>query len=163
VNNTITAILRLFLGSLLVGLSGCGTMPEKNKAFTRLEMADQAYAQGRWVEAEQYYQAITQQVPNDFYAWFRLGNARLHQGNVEAAIYAYQAGLERDAQQPKLHHNLAEAYLILAYRSMQAAHQVSDAARPEREVIGKRLKELHQIIYKPIRDLPSPARGLIRN
>jgi cytochrome c-type biogenesis protein CcmH/NrfG len=161
--NAVNRVRITVLAVLVIVQCGCSSTPEKTKAFTRLEMADHAYAQGRWVEAEQHYQAITQQVPNDFYAWFRMGNARLRQGNVDAAISAYQAGLQRDSRQPKLQYNLAEAYLLLAYRSMQSAYELSTATGAERSDIEQRLNQMYGIIYKPIRDMPSPARGLIRN
>jgi tetratricopeptide (TPR) repeat protein len=158
-NNT---ILQLTLAMLLVTLAACSGTAPKQKAFTRLELADKAYEQGRWVEAEQHYHAITQVAPKDFYAWFRLGNSRLHQGNIQAAIHAYNASLQRDARQPKPHHNLAEAYLLMAHQSLQKAQQLAEASSYEQRVIEQKLNRLHGIIYKPISDLPSPAQGLIR-
>jgi tetratricopeptide (TPR) repeat protein len=148
---------------LIVALSACsGTGPKQEKTFTRLEKADEAYAQGRWVEAEQHYHEITKVAPNDFYAWFRLGNSRLHQGNIEAAIHAYEAALQRDPRQPKPHHNLAEAYLMMAYQSLKRAQSLAEESSYEWQVIEDKLNKLREIIYKPISDLPSPANGLIR-
>lgn len=154
---------QILLTAFFVLLSACsGTGPKQDKAFTRLEMADEAYAQGRWVEAEQHYHEITEVAPNDFYAWFRLGNSRLHQGNIEAAIHAYESSLQRDPRQPKPHHNLAEAYLMMAHQSLQKAQSLAEESSYEWLAIEDKLKRLQEIIYKPISDLPSPAEGLIR-
>ncbi|MES9993782.1 MAG: tetratricopeptide repeat protein [Candidatus Thiodiazotropha sp.] len=125
-------------------------------------MADAAYDQGRWVEAEQHYHAITQVASSDFYAWFRLGNSRLHQGNIEAAIHAYESSLQRDPRQPKPHHNLAEAYLMMAHQSLKRAQSLAEKSSHEWIAIEDKLNKLQGIIYKPISDLPSPAKGLIR-
>jgi tetratricopeptide (TPR) repeat protein len=127
-----------------------------------LEMADKAYNQGRWSEAEQHYLAITKAAPTDFYAWFRLGNTRLHQGNIESAIHAYQLSIQRDQKQPKPHHNLAEAYLIMAYKALENAYLLSEASSYERKVIEKKRDQLQPIIYKRVKDLPSPAQRYIK-
>ncbi|MBT3063569.1 MAG: tetratricopeptide repeat protein [Candidatus Thiodiazotropha sp.] len=155
-------LAQAILAMLILVLTACGGTAPKQKAFTRLELADRAYEQGRWVEAERHYRAITEVAPKDFYAWFRLGNSRLHQGNIQAAIHAYNASLQRDARQPKPHHNLAEAYLLMAHQSLQMAQRLAAESSYERRVIEEKLNRLHGIIYKPISDLPSPAAGLIR-
>jgi tetratricopeptide (TPR) repeat protein len=157
--NTINPIVIVMF---ILALAGCSATPSKQRAFTQLELADRAYEQGRWVEAEQHYHAITRISPNDFYAWFRLGNARLYQGNILAAIHAYNASLQRDARQPKPHHNLAEAYLLMAHQSLQKAQHLAEESSYEQRVIDDKLNLLNGIIYKPISDLPSPAAGLIR-
>jgi tetratricopeptide (TPR) repeat protein len=147
---------------MVVALSACnGTVPNK-KAFSNLEIADIAYEQGRWVEAEQHYHAITKIAPNDFYAWFRLGNSRLHQANIEAAIHAYESSLQRDPKQPKPHHNLAEAYMMKAHQSLLKARSLAEESSYERLAIEEKIKRLREIIYKPISDIQSPATGLIR-
>ncbi len=155
-------ILRLLLVLSLFTISACSGGGTKVKAFSRLEMADRAYAQGRWVEAEQHYHSITQIASNDFYAWFRLGNARLHQGNLEAAIHAYESAIQRDPRQPKPHHNLGEAYMLLARQSLEKAYSLAEKESYERVIVQDKLNKLHGIIYKPVSDLPSPAKGLIR-
>ncbi|MES9970361.1 MAG: tetratricopeptide repeat protein [Candidatus Thiodiazotropha sp.] len=155
-------ILKLLLILTLIILTACSGGANKVKAFTRLEMADRAYAQGRWVEAEQHYLSITEVASNDFYAWFRLGNARLHQGNLEAAIHAYESAIQRDPRQPKPHHNLGEAYMLLARQSLEKAYNLAEKQSYERSIVQDKLNKLHGIIYKPVRDLPSPAKGLIR-
>ncbi|MCU7921007.1 MAG: tetratricopeptide repeat protein [Candidatus Thiodiazotropha sp. (ex Epidulcina cf. delphinae)] len=151
-----------FLIMILVLLTACSGTGPKGKAFARLEMADKAYEQGRWVEAEQHYQAIIEVAPKDFYAWFRLGNARLRQGNIEAAIHAYESALQRDPRQPKPYHNLAEAYLLLAQRSLHRSYGLLPKDAYERAMIEAKLEKLQAIIYAPVSDLPSPAKGLIR-
>ena len=154
--------IHVYIVILITTLAACSSTAPKQKAFTRLEMADRAYDQGRWVEAEQHYLAITETAPNDFYAWFRLGNSRLHQGNIEAAIHAYESSIQRDPRQPKPHHNLAEAYLMMAHQSLKQAQNLAEKSSYEWRVIEDKLNKLDVIIYKPISDLPSPAKGLIR-
>jgi cytochrome c-type biogenesis protein CcmH/NrfG len=155
-------LFRILLVLSLFIVAACSGTGPKNKAFSRLEMADKAYAQGRWVEAEQHYLSITQVAPNDFYAWFRLGNARLRQGNLEAAIHAYESAIQRDPHQPKPHHNLGEAYLLLAWQSLEEAYNLTESGSQERLAVQQKLNKLQAIIYKPVSDLPSPAKGLIR-
>ncbi|MEW8624452.1 MAG: tetratricopeptide repeat protein [Candidatus Thiodiazotropha sp.] len=152
-------ILLLLLFTLV--MTACSTTP-RPKAITLLEMADKAYNQGRWAEAEQHYLAITKVAPTDFYAWFRLGNARLQQGNIESAIHAYQLSIQRDQKQPKSHHNLAESYLILAYQALEHAYILSEESSYERKVISKKRKQLEPIIYKRVKDMPSPGQKFIR-
>jgi tetratricopeptide (TPR) repeat protein len=158
----IKVIHNLLAFTLISVLTACSTTPSKPKAFTILEMADKAYNQGRWAEAEQHYLAITEVAPTDFYAWFRLGNTRLQQGNLESAIHAYQLSIQRDQKQPRPHHNLAESYLLMAYQSLERAYQLSESSSYERKVIEDKLKKLRSIVYMPVKDLPSPAQRLIR-
>lgn len=158
-----TSFRKLVVPMLLLFLTvACATTSTKVKSFSHLETADKAYSQGRWVEAERYYQKITQAAPNDFYAWFRLGNTRLQQGKLAAAIHAYESSIQRDSRQPKPRHNLGEAYMLLAMQTLQQAHELSEPQSYERQIINKKLEQLHDIIYKPVSDLRSPARGLIR-
>lgn len=147
---------------LVVVLTACSGAAPKKKAFSHLEIADNAYDQGRWVEAEQHYHAITEMAPNDYYAWFRLGNSRLHQAKIEAAIHAYESSLQRDPRQPKPHHNLAEAYLMKAHQSLLRAQSLAEKSSYEWQAIEAKLNKLREIIYKLISDIPSPAKGLIR-
>ncbi|MBT3032271.1 MAG: tetratricopeptide repeat protein [Candidatus Thiodiazotropha endolucinida] len=156
------AVIQILCALVVITLAACNGTAPKQKAFTNLEIADSAYEQGRWVEAEQHYHAITEIAPNDFYAWFRLGNSRLHQANIEAAIHAYESSLQRDPRQPKPYHNLAEAYLMKAHQSLQRAQNLAEESSYERLAIETKLKKLREIIYKPISDIPSPAKGLIR-
>ncbi|MEW8506909.1 MAG: tetratricopeptide repeat protein [Candidatus Thiodiazotropha sp.] len=156
------AVMIILSKLIVISLAACNSTAPKRKAFTHLELADSAYSQGRWVEAEQHYHAITEMAPNDFYAWFRLGNTRLHQANIEAAIHAYESSLQRDPRQAKPHHNLAEAYLIKAHQSLQRAQSLADESGYEWQAIDEKLLKLQNIIYTPISDIPSPAKGLIR-
>ncbi|MCG7983459.1 MAG: tetratricopeptide repeat protein [Candidatus Thiodiazotropha lotti] len=158
IQNSISIVL-LLLFTLVITACSTTTRP---KAITLLEMADKAYIQGRWAEAEKHYLAITKVASTDFYAWFRLGNARLQQGNIESAIYAYQMSIQRDQKQPKPHHNLAESYLILASQALEHAYVLSEESSYERKVISKKRKQLQPIIYKRVKDMPSPARKFIR-
>ncbi len=154
--------LRIIPVLCLLAFTACSGGGAKVKTLTRLEMADRAYAQGRWVEAEQHYHSIAQAAPQDFYAWFRLGNARLHQGHLEAAIHAYESAIQRDPRQPKPHHNLGEAYLLLARQSLRTAYSLSEKTSYERIIVQEKLDKLHGLIYKPVREVRSPAQGLIR-
>ena len=166
--NTGTIKLMIFLATLL-SLSACASTGSEDKAekaeqigvFKQIELADQAYQKGRWIEAEQYYQSVTQQAPNDYYAWFRLGNTRLRQGRLPSAIASYESALQRDPEQAKPYYNLATAYLLQAQTALQQSWHRLPANDAGRALIAQKLEQLKQIVYTPLEDIPSPARGLI--
>ncbi|HIE53630.1 MAG TPA: tetratricopeptide repeat protein [Chromatiaceae bacterium] len=159
----------LFLFHLLtlLSLSACASTGTTDKpdhptsVFKQVELADAAYAKGQWIEAEQHYQVVTQQAPNDYYAWFRLGNTRLRQSRLPSAIAAYESALQRDPEQAKPWYNLATAYLLQAQQALQQSWQRLPAGDPGRTLIAQKLEQLKQIVYTPVEDIPSPARGLI--
>ena len=129
-------------------LTACSTAPEKSSSkelFSTLDKANAAYAEGNWLEAEIYYQQLVDDVPEDAFAWNRIGNARLQTGNVKAAIAAYKKSLEHDSKQSKPYYNLSTAYLIEAQRALEEARNNMQSHDPGLEIVIRRMKELRKL------------------
>ena len=128
-SNTSCGVGRL-LAVLCLSLAGCASQPKlaepgaaapTRSIFALVEQADLAYEQARWLEAGQLYQAVTKAVPDDHYAWFRLGNSYLYRGQLDAAIFQYQEALKRNGQHAKTHFNLSIAHTMQALAALDAA------------------------------------------
>jgi tetratricopeptide (TPR) repeat protein len=160
----------LLLCSILL-LSACATtspggfqstvLQSRQDPFALAAKADDAYAIGDWLTAERYYQALTRNVPNDAYAWTRLGTVKLRQNNFVAAIHAYQRALERNADDPRTHFNLATAHLLQARDSLQKARTKLPEDDAAIAVIEEKLKHFEALVYGPIVEVASPTEGLI--
>lgn len=147
--------LKDFFFLILIGVAqlftGCASTPNtEHSAFELVKKADRAYLESRWLEAEQGYSAVIQQVPEDPYAWFRLGNTQLRQGRVDSAIHAFNQALKRDPQHSKTHYNLATAYLLQALAALEnSGHSLRDQD-PGKQVIQQRIAELQQLMNQPL-------------
>lgn len=134
---------------------------KKIDIFQQIKLADQAYEKGQWIEAERHYQIVIKRAPKDFYAWFRLGNAQLQQGELRRAIHAYESALQRDSTQIRVHYNLATAYLLQAQKSLQSAYQKLPKNDAALEQIAQKLIQLKKLAYTPVEEVISPAKNLI--
>lgn len=94
-------------------------------ALALMQEADAAYAGGQWAQAETRYLALARRVPQDPYAWFKLGNVLLRSDRPEEAIAAYREALVRDAGHAKAYHNLALAYLAQARLALESSARAS--------------------------------------
>ena len=144
--------------------SGCANVPAARTApgaearpdvFRLSADADRAYRESRWIEAAQRYGELTTRVPDDAYAWFRLGNVHARQGDYDRAIRAYEASLERDAAQPKPWFNLSTAYLLHAQVAMARARERLGPGDPARALIDARLAGLAALVHGRIEDTPT--------
>jgi len=126
-----------------------------DELFARSAEADAAYRDGRWIEAARLYEALTVAVPDDAYAWFRLGNTFAQQGDYARATAAYEASLERDAEQPKPWFNLSTAYLLRAQVAMTKAWERLRPGDPAREMIDQRIAGLRDLMHARIEDVPT--------
>lgn len=129
-------------------LSACSSTPEKSSSkelFGTLEKANAAYAEGNWLEAEIYYQQLVRDVPEDAFAWNRIGNARLQTGKVKAAIAAYKKSLEHDPKQSKPYYNLSTAYLIEAQQALEDAKNNMQSHDPGFEYVMNRMRALKEL------------------
>ncbi len=134
---------------------------KKIDIFQQIKLADQAYDKGQWVEAEHYYQRVIERAPRDFYAWFRLGNTQLQQGELRRAIHAYESALQRDNTQVRVHYNLATAYLLQAQKALQSAYHHLPDNDAALEQIEQKLIQLKKLAYTPVVEVASPAKNLI--
>lgn len=114
--------------------------------------ADSAYRESRWIDAARDYQRLTERVPRDAYAWFRLGNTYAQQGAYDRAIHAYETSLQHDSEQPKPWFNLSTAYLLRAQLAMTAAHGQLRPGDPARKIIEHRLTELSMLVHGRFED-----------
>ena len=122
--------------------------------------ADRAYRQSQWLEAARHYTNLTVKVPEDAYAWFRLGNTYAQQGAFDQAIHAYRASLERNATQPKPWFNLSTAYLLNAQMAMTRSWETLRPGDPARALIETRLRALADLMHQRIEDVPLNTNAL---
>lgn len=169
-------VLAALLG--LVALSACATttittgtvsgLPDRagdevwsDDIFELSAAADLAYRESRWLEAARLYGTLTESVPEDPYAWFRLGNTYAQQGAFDRAITAYEASLARNVEQPKPWFNLSTAYLLSAQAAMKRSWEALRPGDPARLMIEQRLTLLDALMHDRIEDSPSHT-GLVR-
>ena len=116
------------MGTLFLLLGGCATTnPDQAQSVDTvgdmtalLGAADQAYAQGKWPEAEADYRKVITQAPNDGYAYLRLGNTLLKQSRLDEAAQAYTQALHDDINKSKAYQNLAMIRLLQAETALTA-------------------------------------------
>lgn len=155
--------------SIALSLSGCATtadttqVAQKLNVFNQINLADQAYDKGQWVEAERHYQIVINRAPKDAYAWFRLANTYLRQGEYARAIHAYESTLQRSPEHPRAYYNMSTAYLLKARVSLQSAYNQLPPNDAARAMIEQKLKKLKEIAYTAIEEEASPADGLIKS
>lgn len=154
----------LLAGWFLLLCSGCATqgdtqeqgLSEKSpQVFELTTQADLAYRESRWIDAARSYQRLTQEIPQDAYPWFRLGNVYAQQGAYDRAIHAYETSLSNDAEQAKPWFNLSTAYLLNARLAMMRARDQLRPGDPARELIERRLEQLGALVHGRIEDSPT--------
>ena len=137
----------LFIISCVL-LAGCSSTSEKRTSkelFDLLHKADTAYSEGNWLEAEMFYQQLIQKVPDDAYAWLRVGNARLQTGKINGAIKAYLASVNHDPNQSKPYYNLSTAYMIQAQRALETAKQKMQDHDPGIPIVEQRIQDIRSL------------------
>lgn len=133
---------------IMLTLSACASAPESKantQLFEVLKKADAAYSEANWLAAEQYYQQLIDKVPDDAYAWMRLGNTRLQQGRLKAAIIAYQESLRHDPEQPKPYYNLSTAYMLQAQQALEQARLKLQPQDPGLVLVTQRILGLQEL------------------
>jgi tetratricopeptide (TPR) repeat protein len=92
------------------------------------EEADALYAESKWQEAAQAYQAVVDGAQDDSAAWFGLAQAQHQLAEYEAAVNAYRKALDAGFQPPmRVHYHLARAYMSLG-DTEQALEQIEAIA-----------------------------------
>ena len=119
---------------------------QSQQLFLDINQADAAYQAGRWKEASVHYRGVLEKMPQDPYAWFRLGNSLTRQGQYSHAIQAFEASLRHDARQTKPWFNLSTAHLLGAQLATLKAWEVMAQDDPSREAIQFRLDALTQLL-----------------
>lgn len=119
---------------------------QTQQLFLDINQADAAYQAGRWKEASSHYRRVLEKMPQDPYAWFRLGNSLTRQGKYSHAIQAFEASLQHDARQTKPWFNLSTAHLLGAQLATLKAWEVTAQDDPSRRAIQLRLDALTQLL-----------------
>lgn len=136
---------------------GCASTTNNTQNYDLIARADRAYEIGDYRSAELGYMQLVQKMPNDPYAYFKLGNVFANQHKFDEALQAYYETLKRDETYTKAYNNIATVYLLKAEFSLEAAinnfpdnHQAAVAARAK-------LNELRKISRMSLTDVASPA------
>ena len=148
-------IIFLIAGVFLVGCSSTGEKHTSKELFDILNRADAAYSEGNWLEAEMFYQQLIQKVPDDAYAWLRVGNARLQTGKINGAISAYLASINHDPNQSKPYYNLSTAYMIQAQRALETAKQKMQSHDPGLAYVEQRIQDIRTL--STTKNKPNPS------
>jgi len=150
-----------YLGRMLSGvacaclLAACATQPAPGEVMKHLEQAERAYDLQNWSVAEDGYREMTRLVPQDAYAFFRLGNTLARQKRLEEAAVAYQEALIRDASFSKAYNNLGMIRLFQAEAAFDASvNKGSGGAAPANS--ARMLKEIRRITNIPVQEIESP-------
>lgn len=139
---------------ILFLLSGCASVPP-NRAVMAITEADSAYQQGLFDIAEQKYHEAINAVPEDAYAYFRLGNLYTKKENYDGAITAYRAALIYDSRHAKAYNNLATVYLILAEQTLTTALQELPPTDENLQRLLDHHYKMSELLY--LSDQSSPA------
>lgn len=114
--------------------SGCAGVATQGKNQGLLEtdqLADEAYRDGRFAEATEYYEELARALPNEPHYWYRLGNAYVRTERPQEAVFAYQQSLAVDAHNARAWHNLGIILLRQAQESFVLGMRASDPGEPE--------------------------------
>ena len=125
--------------------------------FALSAAAERAYRESRWIDAARGYQRLAEAVPEDAYAWFRLGNVYTQQGAYARAIHAYETSIARDPEQPRPWFNLSTAYLLHAQAAMRRAWAQLRPGDPARSLIARRLEALRPLVHGRVEDGGTPT------
>jgi Flp pilus assembly protein TadD len=107
--------------------SGEASMPEAESAIALQERADQAYAEGRLLDAEQLYRRLLKVHPRSAHALLRLGNTQLRNSELEAAARSYRECIKYSPQEGRCWNNLALTYVKMSSDTLeQSAQFVTD-------------------------------------
>lgn len=145
---------RILKSSLIVvlfaSIFGCASNGSKSSVvFDLIKEADVAYEQRRWFEASIAYEKVTQLVPDDHYAWFRLANTQLRAGDIDTAIYIFHEAIKRNPDHAKTHFNLSIAYILKAVESLEESGESLRNNDPGQRMIAKRVESLRNLIDQP--------------
>ena len=149
-------------------LNACATKPQRGEVGKYLEKAERAYDAEEWTQAEGAYRELTRLVPQDAYAFFRLGNTLAKQARLDEAAFFYRESLARDAGLARAYSNLAMVYLLLSESAYEAAIEKAQGKDKSTETARKMLTVVRKITNIPVQEIESPlgarsSRGQTKN
>lgn len=93
----------------------------------RVDRADQAYTEGRLLDAEQLYRQVLRAHPRSTHALLRLGNIQLRNSELEAAALSYRECIKYAPEDARCWNNLALTHVKMAADTLEQSRQfVSD-------------------------------------
>lgn len=138
----------------LLALAGCATNGQpfgrQDDAIGLVTAADNAYLAEDWDAAEARYRDVISRVPNDAYAYFKLGNTLLKLDRWEEAVGAYRNALAVDPSHSKAASNLASVYLMQADHALHIAIDYMKDNDPRAAMLVLREKKIHEIVNIPV-------------
>lgn len=96
--------LLLLLGAL--GLLTASAAAQSDGLHRQFEVANEAYAQGRYEQAVETYQAILEAGSASGALYHNLGNAYVRLNRTGPAVWAYEKARQLHPEDPRLRHNL---------------------------------------------------------
>ncbi|MFT5044841.1 MAG: tetratricopeptide (TPR) repeat protein [Porticoccaceae bacterium] len=152
----VNLLLAVVSGVLLT--SGCSTF-EGNATHQNFEQtssphslyqlmgqADNAYDSEDWLQASNSYREVIAKIPNDAYAWFRMGNSLTQLGQYGQAVVAYETSLAADNGQFKAWFNLSTTHLLNAKVVTLNALRSIGMNNPSRSKVERRLDILTALL-----------------
>lgn len=151
-----------FLISVVLLISSCstfeGTIPTRQdhgklsstvaptSLYQLMGQADRAYDSEDWLRASKSYREVLEKIPNDAYAWFRLGNSLTQLGQYAQAVAAYETSLAADNGQFKAWFNLSTTHLLNAKVVTLNALRSIGMNDPSRDKVRRRLDILTALL-----------------
>lgn len=159
----LSGLKKLLLGFLVPAamfFQGCAQLPSAPSPAPKAvadpaeltRLGDEAYSKGQFDQAQRIYKALTAVQPLSFTAWFKLGNASLHQGSPGQAERAYLEALKQDSRDPRAWYNLATARLMNARKAILGAAENLQTTDPARRLAAERLRALNELIFKNLEE-----------
>lgn len=118
----------------------------KNSIYQLMAQADSAYDSEDWLEASNRYREVLDKIPDDAYAWFRMGNSLTQLGRYGEAVVAYETSLATDNAQFKAWFNLSTTHLLNAKVVTLNALRSIGMNDPSRNKVERRLDVLTALL-----------------
>ena len=157
-------IIYFYLLLSYAALAGCATgtfaTTTENSSTDYLlikEQADQAYAKKQYDVAETEYRRLTDAVPRDADAWFKLGNIYARTHKPEKAIKAYREAILRDPKLSKAWHNLGVVHMRQAANAFLSLQKHATTDDPLNDIALRRLNGLYELMPAQQDAAPQPA------
>lgn len=137
------------------------TNSKNNPAISLLRDANKHYLERDYIVAERLYRKITELVPDDYYAYFQIGNTLMRQERFEAAIEAYESVLQKEPTLIEAYNNLATAHMLLAEQQLvrigeQLASKSDEQSKLQGELVSEKISLLRKISSLPIHENRGP-------
>lgn len=123
-----------------------GSTTAHHSLYQLMGQADHAYDSEDWLGASNRYREVLEKIPNDAYAWFRMGNSLTQLGQYAQAVAAYETSLAADNGQFKVWFNLSTTHLLNAKVVTLNALRSMGMNDPSRDKVERRLDILTALL-----------------